>query len=263
MSNEMTIQPKRKVTVFSARTNKKYVFESAATTYGELKVDMAAIVPREDMNLEESKVFEGFAKVSFESDASQLPVNITTLDGLTTNDLTLIVTPKQRMKSGATLSRPQLYAEIKTLIAKDGDKAKNHFNAGKNYTNKSTDELQKLYDQYMKKNSGAKPSTPAPAAKPAASAKKPEPAKPAAKPVQEKKEKPAPVTKEEVAKTTNSSDSLMVELSSESLKMIKEGLANLEKGIALIKASGILPLVSTSKDLSIAELQRMAASSRR
>ena len=258
MSETMTIQPKRKVTVFSMKTNKKYVFESSATTYGALKKDMSVIIPREDMNLEDSKVFEGLARLAFESDASQLPRDIITLDGSTTNDLTLIVTPKQRMKSGATLSRTELYAQIKTFVTRDGDKAKNFFSEGKNYTNKGTEELQKLVDKYSKKPA------------PAVSTSRPV-AKPAAKAAPAKKEAPAPVVKKEATKPTPApksapkvveSDSIQVELSKDSLQMIKDGLSFLDKGINLLKNSGILPLTGVKTDFSEAELRRMAESGR-
>lgn len=52
-----------------------------------------------------------------------------------------------KSKSGS-FNRIDCYSKIKKFISKEGDKAVAHFNAGKNYTNKSTEELNNLIESF-------------------------------------------------------------------------------------------------------------------
>jgi hypothetical protein len=135
MSNlEKTIAPERKISVFSSgQNNRKVDIMSTATTWEELQRDFS----NAGVNHKGMDAVVRATKVTLTLPDAKLP------DG----DFLLYLLP-QKTQSGADLSYKELRAAISDIIKADGDEAKNHFNQGKNYTTKSTNELQNLYKSY-------------------------------------------------------------------------------------------------------------------
>jgi len=135
MSNlEKIIVSERKVSVFSSgQNNRKIDIMSTATTWEELQIDFS----NAGINYKGMDAVIRATKVTLTLPDAKLP------DG----DFLLYLLP-QKTQSGADLSYKELRAAISNIIKADGEKAKNHFNQGKNYTTKSTDELQNLYKSY-------------------------------------------------------------------------------------------------------------------
>lgn len=222
--NAIVNNPLRKVTVYVTSTKQKESVETRATTWGELKAELSST---KNLNTNGYKILEGRAGVQLVNDDTQLPTNIRTSEGLT-NDLMIFVSPAQKIKSGMSMTRNEAYAYIKEAIAKDGEAAKAHFNVGKNYTTKKTDELESLITSYSykasKKTTSGKCST--------------------AKAFSKEKEAP------KEAKEAN------VAISSASLEMIKEGIENILKGVNTLDESGIISLTVSmdSSNMSTSEL---------
>lgn len=120
----------RKVTVLVESTQSKVVFESNATTLGELKNELRERQVRYDSDC----VFkEAASKTILTSDKSILPSNIP-WKGQVTNDLVFMVTaPKKKIRSGA-MDRKEAYARVKELGLQD----KIQKGEGKNFTQCST-----------------------------------------------------------------------------------------------------------------------------
>lgn len=120
----------RKVTVLVESTQSKVVFESNATTLGELKNELREKQVRYDSDC----VFkEAASKTILASDESILPSNIP-WKGQVTNDLVFMVTaPQKKIKSGA-MDRKEAYARVKEL----GLQGKIQEHEGKNFTQCST-----------------------------------------------------------------------------------------------------------------------------
>lgn len=120
----------RKVTVLVESTQSKVVFESNATTLGELKNELRERQVRYDSDC----VFkEAASKTILTSDESILPSNIP-WKGQVTNDLVFMVTaPQKKIKSGA-MDRKEAYAKVKEL----GLQGKIQEHEGKNFTQCST-----------------------------------------------------------------------------------------------------------------------------
>lgn len=116
----------RKVTVLVESTQSKVVFESNATTLGELKNELKERQVRYDSDC----VFkEAASKTILTSDESVLPSNIP-WKGQVTNDLVFMVTaPKKKIRSGA-MDRKEAYAKVKEL----GLQGKIQEHEGKNFT---------------------------------------------------------------------------------------------------------------------------------
>ena len=122
----------RKITVISNKGQYKKVMNSAASTLGELKADMAAV----GIDYNGMSFLEGLTRTELIDDASQLPTNVN-YRGTVTNDLVFYLTAtNKKIKSGMT--RQEAYArlnerpELKDLI-------KDTF--GRNFTQVSTDNL--------------------------------------------------------------------------------------------------------------------------
>lgn len=122
----------RKVRIYSTTGQTNLQLEFQGTTFRELK----ELMSQNRVTYSGMKCVVGETKLTVEHDQALLP------DG----DFTLFIMPV-KTKSGA-LSRSEAYAQIKSLIERDGDRARNHFNADKNYTNKGTDLLNSLLDSY-------------------------------------------------------------------------------------------------------------------
>ena len=120
----------RKVTVLVESTQSKVVFESNATTLGELKNELREKQVRYDSDC----VFkEAASKTILTSDESVLPSNIP-WKGQVTNDLVFMVTaPQKKIRSGA-MDRKEAYARVKEL----GLQGKIQEHEGKNFTQCST-----------------------------------------------------------------------------------------------------------------------------
>lgn len=134
---------KRNVTFFDSSTRSAKVLNDVqVTTFG----DVCKLL-NISINFAEKKIQEGTTKIIIESNDTVLPTNITLRDGKVTNDITIFMSPKIKMKSGMAMTYAECRAFIKDAISKD-PKSKEHFNAGKNYTNKSTAELIELVASY-------------------------------------------------------------------------------------------------------------------
>lgn len=120
----------RKVTVLVESTQSKVVFESNATTLGELKNELREKQVRYDSDC----VFkEAASKTILTSDESILPSNIP-WKGQVTNDLVFMVTaPQKKIRSGA-MDRKEAYTRVKEL----GLQGKIQEHEGKNFTQCST-----------------------------------------------------------------------------------------------------------------------------
>lgn len=120
----------RKVTVLVESTQSKVVFESKATTLGELKNELRERQVRYDSDC----VFkEAASKTILTSDESILPSNIP-WKGQVTNDLVFMVTaPQKKIKSGA-MDRKEVYARVKELSLQERIQELE----GKNFTQCST-----------------------------------------------------------------------------------------------------------------------------
>lgn len=120
----------RKVTVLVESTQSKVVFESNATTLGELKNELRERQVRYDSDC----VFkEAASKTILTSDESILPSNIP-WKGQVTNDLVFMVTaPQKKIRSGA-MDRKEAYTRVKEL----GLQGKIQEHEGKNFTQCST-----------------------------------------------------------------------------------------------------------------------------
>lgn len=148
----------RKVTVLVESTQSKVVFESNATTLGELKNELKERQVRYDSDC----VFkEAASKTILTSDESILPSNIP-WKGQVTNDLVFMVTaPQKKIRSGA-MDRKEAYTRVKEL----GLQGKIQEHEGKNFTQCSTAILISYIENEEKKAVKKTPEhTPAPIAK--------------------------------------------------------------------------------------------------
>lgn len=124
----------KKVTVWSSVGGSK-VIETEASNWSELQKQLS----KENVKTDGMKAVTG-DKITLEHPEAVLPAG----------DLNLFLFPVQT-KSGAgaaSMSFNDIRAFIKLAIEKDPEGAKAHFNEGKNYTNKGTDELRGLVDSY-------------------------------------------------------------------------------------------------------------------
>lgn len=122
----------RKITIISSATQSRKTIMTSATTLGELKAELdAAGISYSGLSFN-----EGLTKTELKDNSSILPVNVP-YKGTVTNELVFLLTSNTKIKSGV-MTRPEMYAEIKSKGLGDAVKAK----YGKNYTNCTTVELQ-------------------------------------------------------------------------------------------------------------------------
>lgn len=148
----------RKITVLVESTQSKVVFESNATTLGELKNELREKQVRYDSDC----VFkEAASKTILTSDESVLPSNIP-WKGQVTNDLVFMVTaPQKKIKSGA-MDRKEAYVRVREL----GLQGKIQEHEGKNFTQCATAVLISYIENEEKKAVKKTPKhTPAPIVK--------------------------------------------------------------------------------------------------
>lgn len=117
----------KQVIVFQPSVGRKS-FRTTATTYGELKPQILAL----GFDIANSDVTEGFTQLGLTNDATILPTNIE-VKGVVSNDLVIVLTPKENPKSGAgefgKYTRKELFKIIKGLKTSKlvGKKAKVFF----------------------------------------------------------------------------------------------------------------------------------------
>lgn len=128
----------RKIVIVSTKTQKKSVIMSAATTLAELKTDLE----QNDIDYEGMTFYEGISKVELKDDNSLLPHDVP-YKGKTTNELVFMLTnTNKKIKSGACMTRSEIYAAIK-----NGNLQKECIKRfGKNFTICKTDDLLTLID---------------------------------------------------------------------------------------------------------------------
>lgn len=130
----------RKVKVYSTAFGLKAV-NSTATTWGELQDDLS----NNDIRFSDMNAVENVGNTTLVLNEARLPEG----------EFVLMLTP-QRTKSGSNYK--EVRATVVEIITKYGVPAKDHFNQGKNYTNKSADELMALIVIWNEKHS--KPAVP-------------------------------------------------------------------------------------------------------
>ena len=126
----------RKVKVYSTSTGLK-VIDSEATTWGQLKDELE---DNHDISLSNMSAVENKNNSSLVLNEAILPEG----------DFVLMLTP-QKTKSGA-YTYNEARAAIKAAFEDNKEFAHAHFNQGKNYTNKSTQELNNLLDSWTGSN---------------------------------------------------------------------------------------------------------------
>ena len=134
----------RKITVVSTRNQKKSVIMSAATTLAELKADLR----QNGIDYEGMTFYEGTSKVELKDDNSVLPHDVP-YKGQTTNELVFMLTnTNKKIRSGAAMSRADVYAAIKAK-GLQGECVKRF---GKNFTMcKTADLITLVYEKAASK----------------------------------------------------------------------------------------------------------------
>lgn len=140
----------RKITVVSTRNQKKSVIMSAATTLAELKADLR----QNGIDYEGMTFYEGTSKVELKDDNSVLPHDVP-YKGQTTNELVFMLTnTNKKIRSGAAMSRADVYAAIKAN-GLQGECVKRF---GKNFTMcKTADLITLVYEKSASKPVPAAP----------------------------------------------------------------------------------------------------------
>ena len=149
-----SIQLNRKITVFLTASRKEVTFEIPATTYRDVEDALRTKFSESEFKLSEVKAFEANSKIEMVNGESQLPHTSVGANGAATTDLVFILTPRQKIKSGAIMTRSELLAKIKELILAKPE-LKEIFNEGKNYTNKPSPVLEELLEKYSKEGAKA------------------------------------------------------------------------------------------------------------
>ena len=139
----------RKIIVLVEKTQRKYTFNSSATTVAELKEDLSL----QGVSVPSTCIFkEARSKSTLTSPDSILPTNVP-YKGATTNELVFMMSEGERkIKLGAMKSRKELYDYIKSHNLADAVKEK----YGKNYTNVTTAELDTFVNVHSVKTSSTK-----------------------------------------------------------------------------------------------------------
>ena len=140
----------RKITVVSTRNQKKSVIMSAATTLAELKADLR----QNGIDYEGMTFYEGTSKIELKDDNSVLPHDVP-YKGQTTNELVFMLTnTNKKIRSGAAMSRADVYAAIKAK-GLQGECVKRF---GKNFTMcKTADLITLVYEKSASKPVPAAP----------------------------------------------------------------------------------------------------------
>jgi hypothetical protein len=123
----------REITIYATRGGEMKKITTAVSTWGELK----PLVQRQGFDLNSLLAAENINRADLVNDLAKLPEG----------NFRLFLRPKQT-KSGAELSYKELRANIQEAVNSNPDEAKAHFNQGKNYTTKGTEELRTLWNSY-------------------------------------------------------------------------------------------------------------------
>jgi hypothetical protein len=127
----------REIRIFSTKVKKK--FDTDVETWGQLK----GILRENDISYSGMTAALSGSKLSLEHNDAVLP----------TENFVLYLMPT-KVKSGInidTFSYMDLRMSIQGIIESTGDTAKNFFNASKNYTRKTTEELRTLLKEWNAK----------------------------------------------------------------------------------------------------------------
>ena len=140
----------RKIIVVSTRNQKKSVIMSAATTLAELKADLR----QNGIDYDGMTFYEGTSKIELKDDNSVLPHDVP-YKGQTTNELVFMLTnTNKKIRSGAAMSRADVYAAIKAK-GLQGECVKRF---GKNFTMcKTADLITLVYEKSASKPVPAAP----------------------------------------------------------------------------------------------------------
>lgn len=142
----------RVITIINQRTQEVSAIETDATTLGELKSAMSA----NGIDYAGQVFHECISNVELSDDSSLLPTNLPSPEtGNPTNEIVISLTTQKKHISNGTMSRNDLYALIKQKDLSAAIKQK----YGKNYTNMSTEALDKAVSELTAKQAKAKPAT--------------------------------------------------------------------------------------------------------
>lgn len=122
----------RKVTVMSNKGANVVVIESNATTLGELKRELSAA----GVSYDGMAIFEGVSRTTLMDDASILPSNLP-YKGVVTNDLVILLSPKDKKITSGASAREAAYAAVKANNLQSAIVAQ----FGRNFTQVSTIDL--------------------------------------------------------------------------------------------------------------------------
>lgn len=128
----------RKITIVSTRNQSKKVIMSSATTLAELKSDLR----QNDIDYDGMTFFEGTSKVELKNDESVLPHDVP-WKGTITNELVFMLTNTNKKIKSGSMSRMEVYAEIKKMGLQDACYKK----FGKNFTMCKTADLIALVEE--------------------------------------------------------------------------------------------------------------------
>lgn len=125
----------RTITVLSTNSNSKEVFETNATTLQELKRELAS----RNISYRNMDFMEGLSRTTLIDDNSVLPSNIP-YKGVVTNNLVIMLSTTNKHIRSGMYTRKECYE----LIKKHALQEKILKKCNKNYTNVSTEELDKI-----------------------------------------------------------------------------------------------------------------------
>lgn len=129
----------RKIIVVNSLDQNQYVFMSGAETLGQLKAELDA----KGVNYSGMTFLEGHTKTEMSLNDAILPTNIP-YRGTVTNDLVFLLTsPQKKIKSG--YDRATIYTIIRTKNLSEPIAEK----FGKNFTNVSTEDLDKFIHEVV------------------------------------------------------------------------------------------------------------------
>lgn len=132
----------RKVTIINSKTqNQEVLLNSKATTLGELKQEMR----EKNIDYDGMTFYEGHMRAELKDDAAPLPANIPYKGQLVSDLVFMLTTPDKKVKSG-TMTRTEVYTEIKKRNLQSA--CVNKF--GKNFTQCSTADLISLIEKDSK-----------------------------------------------------------------------------------------------------------------
>lgn len=133
----------RKVTIINSKTqNQEVLLNSKATTLGELKQEMR----ERNIDYDGMTFYEGHMRAELKDDAAPLPANIPYKGQLVSDLVFMLTTPDKKVKSG-TMTRTEVYTEIKKRNLQSA--CVNKF--GKNFTQCSTANLISLIEDNTEK----------------------------------------------------------------------------------------------------------------